>query len=193
MPDLPDSSHNRLMSTKDEIVNASFQRPSYRQTCSVSDSSTLVDAPISSFKPKIIGSRIDESPAAVEKEDDSEDEWIDGKDYPQFVNKDETWKTITASDLKRCITRFFGTADVGVVEGGRRVMPRVIPVSPPMTEETLQKVRAAVQVLNEAVADGQGEITDCVGQNVVHGMLLFLRGRGFIMSRQIKSSTTILI
>ena len=160
MPDLPDSSHKRLMSTKDEIVKQSLQRPSYRQTRSVSDSSTFVDAPSSSFKPKIIDSRIDESPAAAaaQKEDDSEDEWIDGKDYPQFVNKDETWKTITASDLKRCITRFFETADVVVVEGGRRVMPRVIPVSPPMTEETLQKLRAAVQVLNEAVADGQGEL-----------------------------------
>jgi hypothetical protein len=63
----------------------------------------LVDA---SFKPKIVDSRIGESPAAVEDEDDSDEELVDGKDYPQFVNKDETWKTITASDMKRCIARF---------------------------------------------------------------------------------------
>ena len=107
---------------------------------------------------KIIDSGIRESAPPAEEDDESEDEWIDGDDYPQYVNHDETWKTITASDMKRCITRFFEDADETVVEGGRRVMPRVIPVSPPMTEDTRRKLKEAIQVLNNAVAEGKGEL-----------------------------------
>src|SRR5437762_10763192 len=93
------------MSTKDK---PRLQRPSYQLKRSVSDSSTLVDAvSSSSLKAKTVDSPPDESPAIAETDDGSDDEWIDGKDYPQFVNKDETWKTITASDMKRCITRLF--------------------------------------------------------------------------------------
>jgi hypothetical protein len=37
-------------------------------------------------------------------------------------------------------------------------MPRVIPVSPPMTEESQRKLQEAVKVLNDAVAQGHGQL-----------------------------------
>ena len=84
MPDPPKFSD---ISTKDKPP---LQRPSYQLKRSVSDSSTLVDAPSStSFNTKIVDHRLDESPAIAETDDGSDDEWIDGKDYPQFVNRDE--------------------------------------------------------------------------------------------------------
>ena len=159
MPEPPDPSYSHLMSTKDESTKPSLQRPIYRLKCSVSDSSTLVDAQSSTFKPKIVDSHIDESPVTAEDEDDSDEGWIDGEDYPQFVINHEKSKTITASDMKRCITRFFENSDSTVIEGGRRVMPRVIPVSPPMTEENLTILREAMQGLNKAVAEGRGELS----------------------------------
>jgi hypothetical protein len=97
------------MSTKDKTTKA----PSYASSeRSVSSSRTLVDVPSSVVKckvidSKIIGSGIPESAAPVEDEDESEDEWMDGNDYPQFVNHDETWKTITVGDMKRCIPLLF--------------------------------------------------------------------------------------
>ena len=102
----PDLSYHHHISTDDQTKKPS----SHRNQRSVSDSSTIVDAPVSSLKQKMVGPRLEKCPAAAavaaEKEDDSDDEWIDGNDYPQFVNNDETWKTITASDMKRCITLF---------------------------------------------------------------------------------------
>ena len=37
-------------------------------------------------------------------------------------------------------------------------MPRVIPLSPPITEENVRKLRVAVQGFNEAVAEGRAEL-----------------------------------
>ena len=37
-------------------------------------------------------------------------------------------------------------------------MPRVTPVSPPLTEENLRKIREAWQGLTEAVAEGRAEL-----------------------------------
>ena len=126
---------------------------------SVSDSSTLVDTPFSSVKPDIVDTHVDENAPAAEEEEDSEEDWIDGKDYPQYVINNEKWKMATTSDLKRCIAWFFENAnDETVVEGGRRVMPRVIPVSPPMTEEDRKILDKAIQGLNNAVAEGKGEL-----------------------------------
>ena len=145
----------------------SVKRPIYRLERSVSDSSTLADMPSAFFKPKIVESQPDKSTAIVQKKVDPDDEWISGDDYPQFVNHDETWKTITASDLKRCTIPFSDNANVAVVEGGRRVMPRVIPLSPPWTEERLARVREKVQILHKAVAEGRAEL------RIVRGTTLF--------------------
>ena len=130
-----------------------------RHTPEFPHSSTLVDAPHGIFKLNAI-EPLDET-AAAENQEDSYPEWlddsgwVDGKDYPQFVNNDETWKT-----MKRCIlSDIFKNADsIAVAEGGRRVMPSVIPVSPPMTEENLKKLREAVQGLNKAFAEGRAEL-----------------------------------
>ena len=82
------------MSTKDETTEAPLQ-PIYPNKLSNSTSSTIVDVPSSIFKSKIVDSGIREPTAPAEGTDESEDEWIDGNDYPQFVNHSETWKTIT--------------------------------------------------------------------------------------------------
>ena len=37
-------------------------------------------------------------------------------------------------------------------------MPRVIPVSPPRTEESQRKLQEAIKVLNDAVAQGYGQL-----------------------------------
>ena len=37
-------------------------------------------------------------------------------------------------------------------------MPRAIPVSPPMAEETQRKLKEAINVLNNVVAEGKGEL-----------------------------------
>ena len=84
-------------------VDMTTKAPSYAGSKrSVSSSSTLVDVSPSVVKSKIPDSTIPESTAPVEDEDESEEEWMDGNDYPQFVNHDETWKTITVGDMKRC-------------------------------------------------------------------------------------------
>lgn len=139
---------------------------------SVSGSSTLVDtssASSASSKPKTVESQPDKSTAIVQMKVDPNDEWISGDDYPQFVNHDETWKTITVSDLKRCTIPFSDNANVAVVEGGRRVMPRLLalPLSPPWTEERLARIRGNVQILHEAVAEGWAEL------RIVRGTTLF--------------------
>lgn len=96
-----------------------------------------------------------------------DEELIDGNDYPQFVNHDETWRTITANDWKRYFAPFFKNANAIVAEGGKRALPRLIPVSPPMTEENLEKIREAVQGLHEVVAEGRAQL------RIVKGKTLF--------------------
>lgn len=152
----PDLSYHRLISTNNQTEKPFF----HRNQRVVFDSSTIVDVPVSSLKQKMVGLRLEKSPAAAaEKEDNSDDEWIDGKDYPQFLHKDETWKTITASDMKRCIAGlFFENADGTVAEGARKIMPRVIPVSPPLTDKNLRNIREAWRGLTEAVAEGRAEL-----------------------------------
>jgi hypothetical protein len=155
------------MPIKSEDPEPSSKKPACQLKGSVSDSSTLVDACSVSSKPKIVAPSLDLPITITPKDDDSDDEWISGNDYPQFVNHDETWKTITASDWKRCILPFFKNANVVVVEGGRRVMPRLVPVSPSLTEENLRKINEAVQGLHEAVAEGRAQL------RIVKGTTLF--------------------
>ena len=147
------------MSTVDMTTKAPSYAGSKR---SASSSSTLVDVSPNVGKSKIPDSRIPESATPVEDEDESEEEWMDGNDYPQFVNHDETWKTITVGDMKRCKLPsslfFVQNANGKVVEGGRQFMPRLIPVSPPRTEESQQGLQEAVKVLNDAVAQGYGQL-----------------------------------
>ena len=46
-------------------------------------------------------------------------------------------------------------------------MPRVIPLSPPWTEERLARIREKVQILHEAVTEGRAEF------RIVRGTTLF--------------------
>ena len=52
-----------------------------------------------------------------------------------------------------------GIVDDIVIEGSQRVMPHVIPVSPPMMEEDQKIMDKAIQGLNKAVTKVKGDYT----------------------------------
>jgi hypothetical protein len=61
--------------------------------------------------------------------------------------------------LKRRIAQFFENAnDDAVVEGGQRVMLRMTPISPPMREDDRKILDEAIQGMNNAGAEGKGEL-----------------------------------